>query len=409
MEKRDFYEVLGVRRDSSPKDIKTAYRKLAMQFHPDRNPGDADAEAKFKEAAEAYEVLSDPERRKMYDRFGHEGLRGGGGFGSGSFRSVDEIFEQFGDIFGDFFGFGRQSATSHQRGADLRVDLELEFEDAVFGVSKTLTVPRHTECGACDGTGAADGTQRTTCPNCKGRGQVHHAQGFFTLTSTCPTCRGTGSVVENPCEVCHGAGIVEEVREVQVAIPPGVDDGTRLRLRGEGEAGRNGGPRGDLYVFLHVQPSRVFERDGANLHLRAPISFAQAALGGKLEVPTLEGTETIDVPPATQTGEQYVLRGLGIPRVNREGRGNLFVHFFVEVPRKLTKKQRELLQEFARESGVEVDEASVVPPDWKKKKSADEKRNGKPEDNEPAEESAPEDFATDTAPASSSSEVEVTD
>lgn len=363
MSQRDYYEVLDVQRDASAKEIKTAYRKLAMQFHPDRNPGDSEAEGRFKEAAEAYEVLGNPEKRSTYDRFGHEGLRGGAGFGGGGFRSVDEIFQQFGDIFGDFFGFGGGGGNSRgrRRGSDLRIDVQLEFFEAVFGTTKTLVVPRHSECEVCDGSGAAEGTERSACPTCHGRGQVHHAQGFFTLTSTCPKCSGRGSVVENPCENCDGAGLIREDREVSVTIPAGVDDGTRLRLRGEGEAVQ-GGERGDLYVFLGVKQSDIFERDGSDLHLRAPVSFVQAALGCELEIPTIEGTERIPVAPGTQTGDQTVLRERGIPRVNRQIRGNLFVHFFVEVPQDLTDRQRELLREFAEEAEIELDEPSVVPP-----------------------------------------------
>lgn len=352
MSKRDYYEVLEVARDATAKEIKTAYRRLALQFHPDRNPGDEAAEGRFKEAAEAYEVLADEQKRPIYDRYGHEGLRGGG-VGGGGFRSVDDIFEQFGDIFGDFFGFGGGGGGNRpQRGVDLRMDLELGFEEAVFGTTRDIVVPRNVGCETCDGTGAAEGTERVPCHTCHGRGQVHHAQGFFTLTSTCPKCQGRGSVVETPCEDCSGAGLKREEREVHVSIPAGVDDGTRLRLRGEGEVAQGGGARGDLYVFLRVRPSDQFEREGTDLHFRAPISFVQAALGCELEVPTLEGPEVIVVPAGTQTGEQIVMRGRGVPRVNREMRGNLFVHFFVEIPRELNARQRELLEEFAESAQI---------------------------------------------------------
>ncbi len=364
MEKRDYYDVLGVTRDASAKDIKTAYRKLAMRFHPDRNPGDDEAENKFKEAAEAYEVLSDEGQRKVYDRLGHEGLRGGGAGFSHNFTSVDEIFEQFGDIFGDFFGFGRQSAHSQQRGADVRIDLELEFQQAAFGISKTLQVPRDSECETCDGSGAADGSEPQTCSRCMGRGQVHHAQGFFTLTSTCPDCRGVGKIVADKCPDCYGTGTIREVREVQVNIPAGVDDGTRLRLRGEGENGRNGGPRGDLYVFLHVRQSEVFERDGADLHFRAVVSFPLAAVGGEIEVPTLEGKQKIPVAAGTQTGQQFVMRGFGVPKVNRSGRGNLFVHYVVETPRDLDDDAKELLRRFAELTDTPLEDVSLAPQGW---------------------------------------------
>ena len=354
MGKRDYYEVLGVARDASSKDIKSAYRKLAMQYHPDRNPGDEEAEARFKEAAEAYEVLSDDTKRGTYDRFGHEGLRGGGGFGGG-FRNVDDIFEQFGDIFSDFFGFGGGGGNRRSaRGVDLRLDMELSFEDAVFGTAREIEVPRKVTCETCDGSGAAAGTSRTPCTTCHGRGQVHHAQGFFTLTSTCPACHGRGSVIETPCEDCRGAGLQTEKRNVNVTIPPGVDDGTRLRLRGEGEAAMGGGPAGDLYVFLRVRPSEHFEREGIDLHYRAVISFVQAALGASVRVPTLEGEQSVEVPAGTQTGDQVVLRDHGVPRINRPTRGNLFVHFFVEIPRELNEKQRALLEEFAKEAGIHL-------------------------------------------------------
>lgn len=400
MDKRDFYEVLGVPRDASPKDVKTAYRKLAMQFHPDRNPDDPLAESKFKEAAEAYEVLSNPDKRTSYDRYGHEGLGASAGFGGRGFSSVDDILNQFGDIFGDFFGFGSPAGSTRTRGADVRVDVTLDFEEAVFGTTQTLAIKRHEKCQTCDGVGAADGSERVTCSTCQGRGQVHHAQGFFTLTSTCPVCRGAGSMVSNPCKDCHGEGIVEVVREVQVAIPAGVDEGTRLRLRGEGEAGRNEGSRGDLYVFLKVRPSPVFERDGADIHLRAPISFVHAAMGGTLEIPTLEGTEVVDVAPGTQNGDRTVLRGLGIPKVNRESRGNLFAHFVIEVPRELSDRQRELLVEFARESGQEVGAASVVPPDYRPRKpSAADEEADDAEDDESAS-ANPKSPSPDDGPAS---------
>lgn len=353
MNQRDYYEILGVARDASAKEIKAAYRKLALQYHPDRNPGDEVAEANFKEAAEAYEVLSDEQKRATYDRFGHAGLRGQGP--GGGFSSVDDIFQQFGDIFGDFFGFGGGGNRRQARGADLRMDLELSFEEAVFGTSRDLVVPRHAGCETCSGSGAAPGTERTPCSMCHGRGQVHHSQGFFTLSSTCPQCHGRGSVVESPCEDCSGSGLVREERSVHVAIPAGVEDGTRLRLRGEGEAAQNGGERGDLYVFLRVRPSEHFERDGADLHYRAVISFVHAALGARITVPTLEGEDVIEVPRATQTGEQVLLRERGVPRLNRNSRGHLFVHFFVEVPRELTEHQRELLEQFAVDAGIELD------------------------------------------------------
>lgn len=360
MSKRDYYEVLGVSRDADDRELKKAYRTLAMKYHPDRNPGDTEAEQKFKEAAEAYEILNDAEKRQIYDRFGHEGLSGRGG-GAG-FSNVDDIFSQFGDIFGDIFGFGRQQRRGGpQRGADLRLDLELEFEEAVFGTSREVDVPRRKECETCDGTGAKPGTEPIICGACGGRGQVHHSQGFFTLSSTCPECRGAGKIVTSPCEDCDGAGIQEEVREVNVKIPPGVDDGTRLRLRGEGEGGRKGGPRGDLYVFLHVKPSEVFVREGSNLHLEAELSFVQAALGCNLEIPTLEDPEVVKVKAGSQYGDKIVLDGQGIQQVNRpNNKGDLIVHLKVTVPDKLNKKQRKVLEEFAELSDIPVKEASIL-------------------------------------------------
>ncbi|QED26598.1 molecular chaperone DnaJ [Microvenator marinus] len=358
MSKRDYYEVLGLGRDADERAIKKAYRELAMQFHPDRNPGDDVAEASFKEAAEAYEVLSNPEKRKLYDQFGHEGLSGRGA-GPG-FGSVDDIFSQFGDIFGDFFGFGRQRNPNGPRpGADLRLDIELTFEEAVRGTQKEVEVRRHAECETCSGSGAKPGTEPVVCSTCGGRGQVHHSQGFFTLSSTCPHCRGQGKVVKDPCEDCSGAGVTEEKKMVTVKIPPGVDHGTRLRIRNEGEAGRKGGQRGDLYVFLHVEPSEIFERDGANIHLKVGISFVQAALGSELEIPTLDDPKKITIKPGTQYGDTLVLENHGIPHVNRpNAKGALIVHFDVRIPTKLDSKQRELLEKYAEISNISTTEAS---------------------------------------------------
>jgi len=358
MSKRDYYSVLGVSRDADERDLKKAYRDLAMQYHPDRNPGDDEAEAKFKEAAEAYEVLSDSEKRQVYDRFGHEGLgarAGGAGFGS-----VDDIFSQFGDIFGDFFGFGRQRNPNGPRaGADLRLDIELSFEEAVRGAQKDVEVGRNIECTTCSGSGAKAGTEPVACSTCGGRGQVHHSQGFFTLSSTCPHCRGAGKVVKDPCEDCSGAGVVEERKTVSVKIPPGVDHGTRLRIRNEGEAGRKGGQRGDLYVFLHVKPSEIFERDGANIHLKVDISFVQAALGCELEIPTLDEPKKITVKHGTQYGDTMILENHGIPHINRpNAKGALIVHFAVTIPTKLDSKQRELLEQYAEVSNISTTEAS---------------------------------------------------
>ena len=353
MTTRDYYEVLGVSRDASARDLKKAYRKLAMTYHPDRNPNDAEAEAKFKEASEAYEVLSDEEKRALYDRFGHEGLRGAGA-GPG-FDSMDSIFSQFGDIFGDVFGFGGQRRRGGpRRGADLRYDLEISFEDAAFGTTETLTIPRHVECETCGGSGAKPGTSPTTCSTCHGRGQVHHRQGFFTLSSACPHCQGKGQQIDDPCGDCSGQGKVRKDRSVEVTIPAGVDSGTRLRLRQEGESGSRGAPPGDLYVFLHVQPSETFERDGADLHYRQELSFVQAALGCELEVPSLGEPLKLTVKPGSQQGDTQIFKNEGIVEVQRSTRGNLVVHFDIKVPTKLNKRQRELLEAYAEESGIPV-------------------------------------------------------
>lgn len=355
MSKRDYYDVLGVSRDADERTMKKAYRKLAMKYHPDRNPGDTEAEAAFKEAAEAYEVLSNPEMRARYDRFGHAGLRGGGG-GGGGFNSVDDIFSQFGDIFGDFFGGRRQRQRRDgpQRGADLRYDMELTFEEAVFGTSKEIEVPRHTTCDTCEGSGAEPGSEPKRCPSCGGSGQMHHSQGFFTLTSTCPECRGQGKVISNPCDDCGGQGVIEETRQVSVKIPAGVGHGTRLRLRGEGEAGRRNGPTGDLYVFLHVADSDVFQRQDADLHIEMKIPFAQAALGGTVVVPTLGEPREIDVKAGTQYGDRFVLRNEGIQHINRGTRGDIIVHFAVQTPEHLSEEERSLLTSFAEAAGVEL-------------------------------------------------------
>lgn len=360
MTNRDYYEVLGVSRDASDTEIKRAYRKLAMKFHPDRNPDDPDAETRFKEAAEAYEVLSDPEQRQIYDRFGHEGLGGASSRGPGGpgFQDINDIFAEFGDIFGDMFGFGGRSQKrgGPSRGADLRYDLELSFEEAAFGTAKVITIPRHRECERCEGSGAEPGTEPSACPTCNGQGQVEHSQGFFTLSSTCPQCNGSGQIIEDECADCGGTGIVEEEREVQVKVPAGVGNGTRLRLRGEGEAGRSGGDRGDLYVFLHVEPSEVFERDGADLHYTAELSFVQAALGCEVEVPTLGEPQRVTFEPGTEYGDTRVLRDEGIQQLGSNRRGNLLVHAHIRTPQNLDEEQRRLLAEFARLSGIEVAE-----------------------------------------------------
>lgn len=352
---RDYYEVLGVPRDADAKTIKRAYRQLAMKLHPDHNPGDAQAEERFKEAAEAYEVLSDDERRAVYDRFGHQGLRGGRGGGGGG-PSADDIFSHVSDLFGfgDLFGGGRRSAKAPRRGEHLRYDLEIDFEEAIRGAKRTIEVPRSETCDLCGGDGAEPGCDVKTCSTCMGRGQVQTTQGFFSVAITCPHCRGQGKTIEKACTRCDGAGRTVSTRRVTVRIPAGVDDGSRLRLRHEGESGRNGGPPGDLYVFVSVKPHARLKREGIDLHLRETIHFTQAVLGADLKIETLDGTEEVEVEPGTQPGDTVVLRGKGVPRLDGGGNGDLIVHLDVEIPTRLSKRERELMVELAAESGVAV-------------------------------------------------------
>ena len=351
MDKPDYYELLGVSRDADERTIKKAYRKMAMKYHPDRNPGDTEAEDQFKLASEAYEVLRDPEKRRLYDQFGHAGL---GGAGAG-FSDLNDIFSHFGDLFGDLFGGGGRGGRRRgpARGPDMRYDLELEFEEAVFGAKRTIEVPRHCACPTCEGSGAQPGTQPVTCPNCGGRGQVYHQQGFFTLTTTCPRCRGQGQTIETPCDDCEGSGRERTVREVTVRIPAGVDNGTRLRLRGEGEMGPSrGSTPGDLYVFLGVKPHPIFQRNEFDLHMPLGISFVEAALGARLTIPTLEEEQVITLDPGAQPGQELILRGAGVPRIHGDGRGDLIVHLRVHIPTSLDDTQIELLRKFADHSGI---------------------------------------------------------
>ncbi|MBI4456357.1 MAG: molecular chaperone DnaJ [Acidobacteria bacterium] len=348
MAKRDYYEILGVPRDAPPQEIKKAYRKLAVQYHPDKNPGDHSAEEQFKEAAEAYSVLSDPEKRLRYDHFGHAGSQGFGGFDP-------EIFSDFSDILGDFFGFGdffgssRAGRRSHsQRGADLRYDLKISFEEAAFGVKTKIKIPRHQGCDSCNGSGAEPGTDLTQCPTCRGAGQVRYQQGFFSISRTCAQCRGTGSILKNPCRICQGTGRVRKEKVLEVKIPAGVEDGSRLRISGEGEAGTHGGPAGDLYVVVSVEEHSFFERQGNNIYCEIPIGFAQAALGAEIIVPTLDGEEKLRIPEGTQTGTTFRLRGRGIVSLNGHGRGDQFVAVRVVTPEHLTREQKQLLEKFAQ-------------------------------------------------------------
>jgi molecular chaperone DnaJ len=344
MSKRDYYEVLGCGKDAAEADIKKAYRRLAMKYHPDRNPDDADAEAKFKEAKEAYEVLSDKDKRGAYDQFGHAGVdasQAGGGFGGG-----DAFSDIFGDVFGDIFGGGRRTRSQVFRGADLRYELELTLEQAVAGESVNIDVPTQAECERCDGSGAEPGTSPTPCATCSGAGQVRVQQGFFSIQQTCPACKGVGATVQDPCSECAGRGRVRKVKTLAVKVPAGVDSGDRIRLAGEGEAGRNGGPSGDLYVDIMVTAHPIFERDGQNLRCEVPIGFAAAAIGSSVEVPTLDGQVMLKIPPETQSGRVFRLRGKGVRSVRASGIGDLFCRVQVETPVKLTDEQKSLLEKF---------------------------------------------------------------
>lgn len=354
--KRDYYDILGLARGASDQEIKSAYRKLAMQFHPDRNPNNPDAEDKFKEASEAYAILADNGKRALYDRFGHAGVSGSTGGGGAGFDPA--IFHDFGDIFGDFFGFsdifgGSRRRGHGQRGADLREDITLEFEESVFGTDTTVTVRRHETCEECRGSGAAPGKAPVACRTCGGHGQVRYQQSFLSVTRTCPTCQGLGSVVTDPCQKCKGEGRVLRQKTVDAKIPAGVEDGTRIRFTGLGESSLHGGTPGDLYVVLHVKQHPFFEREGNDLHCMIPISFTQAALGAEISIPTLEGEHKLKVPDGTQSGARTRIRGKGVPVLNGHGKGDLFVEFHVQTPQKLSKRQRELLHELEGITKVE--------------------------------------------------------
>jgi len=344
MAKRDYYEILGVARDASEADVKKAYRRLAMKHHPDRNPGNPEAEAHFKEAKEAYEALSDKDKRAAYDRFGHAGVQGGpggGGFGGGA----DAFSDIFGDVFGDIFGGGRRGGRSQVfRGADLRYDLELTLEQAVAGDSITLDIPAQVECTRCAGKGAEPGSQPINCKTCGGLGQVRVTQGFFSIQQTCPNCGGAGATIDKPCRECGGRGRLRKNKTLSVKIPPGVDNGDRIRLGREGEAGRNGGPSGDLYVDITVQAHPIFTREGQNLTCEVPVSFATAALGGSVDVPTLDGSVALKIPAETQSGKLFRVRGKGVRSVRESGVGDLFCRVQVETPVNLTAEQKEMLR-----------------------------------------------------------------
>ena len=348
MTKKDYYDILNVPRTASEDEIKKSYRAIAMQCHPDRNPGNKKAEERFKEAAEAYEVLSDREKREIYDHYGHEGLNSTGFRG---FSGFDDIFSHFSNIFDDVFGYGNARGRSHSyatAGADLRYDLTISFLDAAFGTTTAIDLEKLTTCHHCQGTGAAPGASPEICRTCRGRGQVIQSSGFFTISSTCPHCNGHGKVISTPCENCRGTGKDRIIKTVQLKIPAGVETGSRLRLRGEGETGSQGGPDGDLDVFINVEEHECFNRSGDDVICRAPISFVQAALGGTIEVPTLQGKEKMKIPRGTQNGKTFRLRGKGIPHIRGFGRGDQIVEVCVEIPTTLSKKQEELLIEFEK-------------------------------------------------------------
>ncbi|MDO8908730.1 MAG: molecular chaperone DnaJ [Pseudohongiella sp.] len=345
MSKRDYYEVLGVARDATEADLKKAYRRVAMKHHPDRNPDNKESEELFKEANEAFEVLSNPEKKARYDQFGHAGVnqQGGGGAGAGDFGDI------FSDIFGDIFGGGGRPGGGRggvRKGADLRYNLELDLEDAVKGTTVKIRIPTAVVCKTCEGSGAKKGSSPVDCSTCNGVGQVRMQQGFFSVQQTCPRCHGSGKQIKDPCQSCHGRGQVEEQKTLSVKVPAGVDEGDRIRLTGEGQAGTHGGPSGDLYVQVHMRPHKLFVRDGRDLHCEIPISFVDAALGGELEVPTLDGRVKLKIPTETQTGKLFRLRGKGVTSVRGGPAGDLLCRVVVETPVKLTRRQKELLQEF---------------------------------------------------------------
>lgn len=368
VEKRDYYEVLGVSKDASEQEIKKAYRKMAMKFHPDKNQGDNESEEKFKEVNEAYEVLSDAQKRRTYDQFGHAGVSGGGfgqgGFSGGAgFGGFEDIFgDMFGDIFGGFGGSrgGRRNGPS--KGSDIRIRMELKFEEAAFGVDKEISLQREEECDVCHGSGAKPGTSTSTCGTCGGSGEIKQTTrtpfGNMMNVSQCPTCNGTGTIIEHKCEKCLGAGKVRKTKKINVKIPAGVDDGATIKMSGEGQLGTKGGPRGDLYILIEVIPHKLFQRDGYNVYIEMPITFVQAALGDEVEVPTLDGKVKYKIPEGTQTGTIFRLRGKGIMHLRSSQRGDQLVKINVEVPRKLTESQKDILREFAKQSGEEINQQS---------------------------------------------------
>lgn len=353
--KADYYEVLGVSRDASEQELKSAYRRLALKFHPDRNPGDAAAEEKFKEASEAYQVLSDADKRSAYDRFGHAGVSGGGpgGFGGGFSGAVD-LGDIFGDLFGEMFNMGGQQRGSRQmRGDDLRYDLTIDFVEAIFGTEKKIRIRRLEACETCKGSGSASGRGPSVCPQCQGRGQIRYQQGFFSVARTCSACNGRGSIISDPCQTCRGETRLTKEIELTVKVPQGVEEGTRIRYSGEGDVGRGNGPSGDLYVVLSIRQHDFFAREGQNLHCVIPISFPQAALGAEIEIPAVDGPVMLKVPEGIQSGKELRIRGKGVPYLNERGRGDLIVKVVVQIPKKLSRAQRDLIAELAKTMSVE--------------------------------------------------------
>jgi molecular chaperone DnaJ len=352
--KKDYYELLGVGRNANEEEIKRAYRKLALQYHPDRNPGDKQAEEKFKEVSEAYSVLSDAQKRAQYDQFGHAAFGEGGPFAGGFDFSAGGFEDIFGDIFGEFFGGGQSRRRGRGRGEDLRYNMTLKFEEAVAGVEKKIKIPRHGPCETCRGTGAKAGTAPQTCPTCRGRGQVSFQQGFFSVSRTCNQCQGQGTIIKDPCETCRGAGRVRTMHTLSVKIPPGVDNGSRLKLRGEGETGPAGGSPGDLYVVIQVEPHPIFVRDQLDIICDVPVSFVQAALGAEIDVPTLDGKVKMKIPSGTQSGKVFRMKGKGVKDIQGYQQGDQHVRVTLETPTHLTSKQKELLKEFAALGSEEV-------------------------------------------------------
>jgi len=359
--KADYYEVLGVSREASDQELKSAYRKQALKFHPDRNPGDEAAEEKFKQASEAYQVLSDSDKRAAYDRYGHAGLGGqGSGFGTGPFAGGVDLGDIFGDLFGEMFSVGGSQPRSsrQQRGDDLRFDLAIDFEDAIFGTETEVRIRRLETCSGCNGRGSASGRGPSVCSQCQGRGQIRYQQGFFSVARTCGACGGTGSVIGDPCQICRGQTRATAELKINVKVPPGVEDGTRIRYVGEGDAGRSGGPSGDLYVVLSVRPHDFFERTGNDLHCVIPISFPQAALGAEIEIPGIDGPVTLRIPEGTQSGRELRVRGRGVPFLNAKGQGDLVARVVVQIPKKLSRAQRELVNKLAESLAVDNKPAS---------------------------------------------------